>query len=93
MLAQSLRKSGASVGKSSVRFTTSKSWVPTEDDTLQKVTTQALVHEMSLQQMESVNSTVPWFLKNMPVIIIKRSFYLHRLPIFVRLWKGFANNI
>lgn len=45
-------------------------WVPTQTDLLEKVTTQALVHEISLQQMESSATVVPWFLKNMPVSIL-----------------------
>jgi len=44
-----------------------KSWIPTEDELLQKVTTQALIHEISLQQMHGVEKVVPWFLKTMPV--------------------------
>jgi hypothetical protein len=44
-----------------------KSWVPTENTKLQKVTTQALLYEVSLEQMNSSNKVVPWFLKNMPV--------------------------
>jgi hypothetical protein len=48
---------------------TSKSWVPKEDLDLQKITTQALIHEMSLNLMQSANEVVPWFLKNMPVSI------------------------
>jgi hypothetical protein len=44
-----------------------KSWVPTEEDVLQKITTQALVHEVSIEQMQSTATIVPWFLKNMPV--------------------------
>jgi hypothetical protein len=45
-------------------------WVPTQDDLLQKLNTTALVHEVSLQQMEMASVVVPWFMKNMPV-----SFY------------------
>jgi len=40
--------------------------VPSLDENLQKVTTQALIHEISLQQMEGAAHVVPWFLKNMP---------------------------
>eukprot|EP01041_Mallomonas_annulata_P014975 gene14975-31804_t len=43
-----------------------KSWIPTEDDLLQKMTTQALIHEISLDQLRGVQEVVPWFLKIMP---------------------------
>lgn len=43
-----------------------EAWVPSGTDELHKVTIQSLVHEISLQQMESVQTVVPWFLKSMP---------------------------
>ena len=53
------------------RFQSSaKSWVPTQDHILQKITTTAMVHEVSLQQMEMAANVVPWFLSNMPVTSI-----------------------
>lgn len=55
-----------------------KSWVPTQDDLLQKVTVQSLIHEISLQQMESAATVVPWFLKNMP------SAYFVQIPEVLR---------
>ena len=54
-----------------------KSWVPTEQPLLQKVTTQALIHEISLQQMEAAAKVVPWFLKNMPVSSFRAVATLH----------------
>eukprot|EP01035_Chromulina_nebulosa_P043826 gene43826-59363_t len=48
------------------RHFSTKSWVPTESSVLQKVTTQALIHEVSLQQMDASAKWVPWFLKNLP---------------------------
>ena len=68
-----------------------KSWIPTEDDLLQKVTTQALIHEISLQQMHGVQEVVPWFLKTMPVIfmllisshsslILRKASYFRQVP-------------
>ncbi len=50
-----------------VRLMSTKSWVPQTEDALQNTTIQALIHEVSVQQMESAQNTVPWFLKNMPV--------------------------
>lgn len=44
-----------------------KSWVPVDQSNLQKVTTQSLIHEISMQQMEATNKVVPWFLYHMPV--------------------------
>lgn len=32
-----------------------------------KVTAQALIHEIAMQQMESTAAVVPWFLDSMPV--------------------------
>lgn len=49
-----------------------KSWVPTENTSLQKVTTQALVYEVSLEQMTSSNTVVPWFLQNMPAAYFRQ---------------------
>ena len=49
-----------------------KSWVPTQDDILQKVTSQSLIHEISLKQMESAQVVVPWFLTNMPVAYFRQ---------------------
>ena len=46
-----------------------KSWVPTEQTDLQKVTTQALIHDISMQQMEATARVVPWYLKNLPVSV------------------------
>lgn len=44
-----------------------KSWVPIQEDLLQKVTTNSLIHEMSMQATESAAIVVPWFLSSMPV--------------------------
>jgi len=55
-------------------FSNQKSWVPTDASSLQKITTQALLHEVALQQMESAQVVVPWYLTNMPVS--KLSFLL-----------------
>lgn len=52
----------------------SKSWLPRENDHLQKVTTQALIHEISLESMDSAKTYVPWFLKNMP------ASYFNQIP-------------
>ena len=43
-----------------------KSWVPNDDERLQRVTTNALIHEFSLESMDAAKTVVPWFLKNMP---------------------------
>jgi hypothetical protein len=44
-----------------------KSYIPTEQRDLQRITTQSLIHEISMQQMEAANKVVPWFLEQMPV--------------------------
>ena len=46
---------------------TTKSWVPIQEELLQKVTTNSLIHEMSVQATESAATVVPWFLSSMPV--------------------------
>lgn len=43
-----------------------KSWAPMDDKNIQKLTEQALIHDISLHQMETVKQVVPWFLKAMP---------------------------
>ena len=54
------------------RYYGGKSWVPKQDEILQKVTTQALIHEVSLQQMENSGKVVPWFLKEMPATYFRQ---------------------
>lgn len=56
-----------------------KSWVPVEDASLQKVTRQALVHELTQVQMETANAVVPWFLGQMPAA------YFRQVPEAVRV--------
>lgn len=56
-----------------------KSWVPVEDASLQKVTRQALVHELMQVQMSTANQVVPWFLNQMP------SSYFRQIPEEVRV--------
>ena len=52
---------------STQQFVGGKSWIPTQDDLLQKVTTQSLIHEISTLQMQSAMKTVPWFLKQVHI--------------------------
>lgn len=40
--------------------------MPQQNEELQKITTQALIHEISMAQITEVSSFVPWFLKTMP---------------------------
>ncbi len=56
-----------------------KSWVPVEGASLQKVTRQALVHELTQVQMSMANTVVPWFLSQMP------SAYFRQVPESVRV--------
>jgi hypothetical protein len=35
---------------------------------------QTLVNEISQRQMESTKSVIPWFLRNMPVSVVRSSF-------------------
>ena len=64
-------KSTATITSRPLSTHVNKSWVPTESDLLQKVTTQALVHEISLSQMENSSIAVPWFPKHMPVSLTR----------------------
>ena len=41
-------------------------WQADEDSDIQRVTTLATIHELTKQQTRSIESVVPWFLKNMP---------------------------
>lgn len=50
-----------------------KSWIPTETESLQKVTTQALIHEITIQNFEVASTVVPWFLKNMPAAYFRQT--------------------
>jgi hypothetical protein len=43
------------------------SWDTSNPENLFKLTSQALIHDISLHQMETVKTVVPWFLTNMPV--------------------------
>lgn len=52
---------------------TKKSWVPVQEELLQKMATQSLIHEMSIQANESAAIVVPWFLSSMPVSVFHRS--------------------
>lgn len=63
---------GAPLGKN-------KSWVPVEGASLQKVTRQALVHELTQVQMSTADKVVPWFLDKMP------SAYFRQVPEEVRV--------
>ena len=42
-------------------------WSTKNPEEMFKLTSQALIHDISLHQMETVKTVVPWFLKNMPV--------------------------
>lgn len=53
-----------------------KSWIPTSDCDLQKVTINAWIHEVAEQQRVQATRVVPWFLKNMPVIDIYNIFLI-----------------
>jgi hypothetical protein len=78
-------KTNASVANSiALRFNSTmpggKSWVPTQKELLQRVTTQALVHEISLQQME-----VTLFIYDEPlsfIFFLLYTFYLFYAHIF-----------
>jgi hypothetical protein len=41
-------------------------WQADEDSDIQRVTTLATIHELTRQQSRSIETVVPWFLKNMP---------------------------
>jgi hypothetical protein len=41
-------------------------WQADEDSDIQRVTTLATIHELTKQQTRSIETVVPWFLKNMP---------------------------
>lgn len=49
-----------------------EAWVPSSSDELQRMTIQSLVHEISLQQLQSVQTVVPWFLKAMPAAYFRQ---------------------
>lgn len=49
-----------------VRGAKTKTWVPTDASEIQKITTQAMIHEVAEKQKEQANRVVPWFLQNMP---------------------------
>lgn len=60
-------------GKPSSALKIDKSWIPTESESLQKITTQALIHEMSIMQFEVASKVIPWFLKNMPAAYFRQT--------------------
>mmetsp|Transcript_19339 Transcript_19339/g.32807 ORF Transcript_19339/g.32807 Transcript_19339/m.32807 type:complete len:724 (+) Transcript_19339:132-2303(+) len=49
-----------------------KSWVPESEEDLQKVTMNAMIHEVAEQQKERAGRIVPWFLKAMPASYFKQ---------------------
>ena len=59
-------KAAPGVSDSMINHVGGKSWVPSSDKELQRITTQALVHEISRQKMQQIEDFVPWFLSNMP---------------------------
>ena len=60
---------------------TKKSWVPVQEELLQKMATQSLIHEMSIQANESAAIVVPWFLSSIPVNVFHESFLLRNSTI------------
>lgn len=76
MAIQTCRRVYKSSTSASIRTFAQKSWVPTDANSLQKITTQALLHEVALQQMESAQVVVPWYLTNMPVSNLIRTLLL-----------------
>jgi hypothetical protein len=67
----------------STQFPSSKSWVPVDEDALQSVTTKALTHEVSMSIVNSAATTVPWFLKEMPVRHLRHTRNMHLLLLFM----------
>ncbi|KAJ1432942.1 hypothetical protein B484DRAFT_394719 [Ochromonadaceae sp. CCMP2298] len=53
-------------------MSTRKSWIPESEEALQKVTTNAMIHEVAEQQKERASRIVPWFLKSMPSAYFKQ---------------------
>jgi glutamate dehydrogenase len=46
--------------------TQSTSWQAVDNETVQRVTTKALIYELIHEQTATIEQTVPWFLENMP---------------------------
>jgi hypothetical protein len=42
------------------------SWQAQHNIDIQRVTQTAIIHELTQQQTKTIESVVPWFLKNMP---------------------------
>lgn len=57
---------------SSVPFSTRKSWMPQDDELLEKVYAQSMVHEVMEKQKKQTEEVVPWFLQNMPASYFKQ---------------------
>lgn len=72
MIRSSIRSAGPLHNMIAVRPFAAKSWVPQSEEALQKVTTQALIHEVAEHQKEQATRVVPWFLKNMPAAYFKQ---------------------
>jgi glutamate dehydrogenase len=69
---KTLPRSSLSAFRGMSNFVGGKSWVPSADSKLQKVTTTALVHEVSMKQFASTEKTVPWFLQQMPIAYFRQ---------------------
>lgn len=62
-----------------------KTWSSSDPEKLQKMTEQALIHDISLHQLETVKEVVPWFLKSMPVSLLSFISFSLFVCLFVNL--------
>ena len=56
-----------------------KSWQAKTDEEVQRVTTTAMIHELTTAHTNAIASTVPWFLKTMPASYFRQTSYETRL--------------
>lgn len=62
-----------------------KAWQAQDNINIQRVTQKAIIHELTQEQTQTINSVVPWFLDNMPV---RLRHYFWIILILLRLYSG-----
>lgn len=55
-----------SLPASTIQCRSKRTWTSDDPSKLQQVTEQALIHDISLHQLETVKEVIPWYLKSMP---------------------------
>jgi len=77
-IANRIGKQGTAANEYDVKNTAPASWQPQNDADVQRVTSQALIYELTRTTAETIEKVVPWFLKTMP------ESYFRQIPPYLR---------